>query len=109
MSLHDPRPLPSTVGLPYGLIRITVWHPDPDQEGRWSGTQYTNSRVFWRPVRGGDSLFRESVDWSFDGFNLDYFNRAYLVTPNEDDDETPDLVRLAMWALERFAEDKGLT
>lgn len=101
------RPLPEPSKLPYGLVRITVWRRHRDRHGvAYMGDCYINATDNWRHDRSEARLHGgDVVDWSFDGFNFDYFNRGYLQDPKHKPD---DLVLLAQWALEQWAVDQGL-
>ena len=102
------RPLPIAENLPYGLVNLTIWTPDPDGGGRSSsGTTYRNTGEGWANSRNLLDVIPSGTParWTFDGFRLDSFTRGYLM--QESQNPGP-LVRLAMWALERWAVDVGL-
>lgn len=104
---HEPRPLPDPASFPRGLVRIIIWKPTEGVDKQWSGHGYLNQGDKWHSPLGHprEFLVGEEVDWSFDGYHFDYFNRFWLLDPKHNPGP---LVRLAMWALDRWALDVGL-
>ena len=84
-----------------------MWKPTEGIENQWSGHEYRNEGDCWKSYRGHprEFLVGEEVDWSLDGYRFDYFNRGYLLNPKHNPGP---LIRLAMWALDRWAVDVGL-
>ncbi len=107
MNHHEPRPLPDPASFPYGMVRLVVWKPTEGIENQWSGDEYVNYNDVWRSRHGHprELLVGEEVDWELDGYRFDYFNRSWLLDPKRNPGP---LVRLAMWALDRWAVDVGL-
>lgn len=114
MTNHEPIPLPDPSTLPHGLVKITVWKEVTTDTERdfansrsWSGKTYIPHGDKWIYTRRFDDILQggDVVDWSYDGISLDYFNRGYLL--QEENNPGP-LVRLAMWAFDRWAVDMGL-
>lgn len=103
---HTTRPLPDPSTLPYGVVRLTVWQT-ADFGGGKSGRTYLNHGDHWANSRNLEDHLHggDEVDWTVDGFRFDYFNRGYLL---QEDQNTDPLVLLALWALERWAQDRGL-
>lgn len=109
---HDlPRPLPDASKLPHGLIKLVVWTED-FSNGRelrsrnWKGKVYTPSGDVWAHNRSSHTLQSgEIVDWSYDGIDINYFNRLWLIQPEND---PGGLIRLGLWAFDRYAVDMGL-
>jgi hypothetical protein len=103
------RPLPNAEDFPHSLVRITVWEKvfDTPDGGSYSGKGYFNTREGWVYDRNMRDVLPSGTEvmWSFDGFRLDYFNRGYLLQP---DQNTPEIIKTAMWALDRWAIDQGL-
>lgn len=104
---HEPKPLPDPLSFPYGMVRLVIWQPTEGHDSQWSGHEYTNRGDVWKSWRGHprEFLVGEEVDWRLDGYRFDYFNRGWLLDPKHNPGP---LVRLAMWALDRWAVDVGL-
>lgn len=86
---------------------IIIWYPTG--ENTWAGNDYVNTRDIWRPLHGRINtalVAGAEVDWSFDGFHFDSFNRRYLLHEEHLPDEK---VQEAMRLLESWAVDMGFT
>lgn len=102
---HESRHLPHPGAYPYSMVIITVW--EPNEHGGSTGRRFVNGTDRWYWIRDHAIELDNSreYDWSFDGFHFNDFTRGYFKTK---DHQPPELVKLAMWSLERWAKDEGL-
>lgn len=73
--------LPSTEGLPYGIVRLTQWAAKDEDTGARRGTNRVSEPSGWRNDRAfGDVVteLAEGESWSWNGFDLSHFNVGYL-------------------------------
>lgn len=97
--------LPDPDKYPYGLVVLTVW--GQDDRGRMVGRHFLNGTGRWYWIRDhAEELDRnQRYHWEFDGFRIGHFSRGWWKI---EENHPPALVRLAVWALERWAKDEGL-
>lgn len=99
------RILPDPDKYPHNLVVLTVW--ERNTRGGSTGRNYFNNSGKWSWIRDHAVSLDQNqrYHWEFDGFRIGKFSRAWWKI---EENNPPVLVRLAVWALERWAKDEGL-
>lgn len=98
--------LPSTEGLPYGIVRLTQWSVE-DEEGVRTGTRRRNTPSGWRNERNLQDTITElnpGETWVWDGFHLNGFNMRWFKNSLSDRAQHPKLLEGMQLIQEWFRE-----